>query len=170
MAVILSEAGGVRAGGDESAVRSIVVAALHAQQEVGLPPGTYKGGAISPSLAQAMLDTGNAELERYFAGDQLASAKEVLASNVTAQQPGEIRDLAAGINSIDVTSVAIDGDTADVTASADLWAEFGQVQDDGTMVVARPTNTKLYSLTLKRIDGDWFVVDESSEFAPGSEP
>jgi hypothetical protein len=159
-----------RAAADESALRGVVTAALHAQQEVAVPPASYGGGPMSTALQQELSSNGRQELAKVFAKGQLEQAEKNLDAVIAAEAPGDVLTLGAGINNIDITSVEIDGDSATATATADLWASFAQVQADGSQVPAHPTNTKLFTLSLSRIDGSWYVVSEYSTFAPGSEP
>jgi len=74
------------------------------------------------------------------------------------------------VTGIEISDVQINGDDATATATADVWATFGQVQDGGKIVTATPTNSMNYSFTLSRINGTWYVVHERITFAPGSEP
>jgi hypothetical protein len=155
---------------DTASVRATVNAAIHTQQEVGLPPLGYNGGVMPPQMAATMTDQGKLELAKVFGGPELNRRDQVLQLNIDGQRSGQIRSLAAGVSRIDITSVTITGDRAEVTASADLWADVAQVQSGGALAVAHPKNTKLYELTLEKVGGTWLVVDESSTFAPGSAP
>lgn len=154
---------------DESQIRTVVTGALHAQQEVGLPPGSYLGGAMPAEVTASMAAAGDAELAKFFAGPQLEYARAVLAANIEAQSSGQIRTLAAGIKNIAITSIDVDGDVAHVAATGTVWAQFAQVQE-GKLVPANPDNGMIYTLTLERSAAGWFVVDETRDYAPGEEP
>jgi hypothetical protein len=158
------------AGPDGPAIRQTVITVIHAQQEVSLPPSSYVGGRMSAQMTSGIVDRGRELLAKSFAGGELARRLQVLSANVNAEASGEIRYLAAGVSGIRVTAVTIVGDRADVSATADVWADVAQVQAGGKLATAHPRNTIRYTLTLQKIDRVWFVMDESMKFAPGSEP
>jgi hypothetical protein len=64
----------------------------------------------------------------------------------------------------------VSGTTARASASAEVWAQFAQVQAGGKLVPANPRNTMLYTFVLEKTDGAWVVTDQVMRFAPGSEP
>jgi hypothetical protein len=160
----------VAAGGDEAKVRSTVIGALHAQQEVALPPGSYQGGPLTDAQQQEMVASGSEGLAKFFSGTQLEVAKGVLTENIAEQASGEVRYLAAGVKDIDFISVVIDGDTARAEVDARVWAVFKQVEANGAEHPAQPENGIHSSLTLQRLEGEWFVTDEAISFLPGESP
>ncbi len=113
---------------------------------------------------------GHDELAAVFEGPVLQARLQAMETNVDGAQAGDIRYLAAGVKNIDIADVVIDGDSARVHATATVWTDVGQVQPGGTLAVAHPENEMIYTLTLGKTSGTWFVVDESITFAPGSEP
>jgi hypothetical protein len=155
---------------DVAAIKAVAIAALHTQQEVGIPPESSNRGPISASLKSNMSVTGLAQLSEVFGGSQLDTAKTVLADALDQESAGQILTLGAGIDNIVLTSVVVSGDSATVAATADVWAKFAQVQTDGSLINAAPRNSKIYSLFLKQMGNKWLVVDEESRFAEGSTP
>jgi hypothetical protein len=155
---------------DSNAVRAAVNGAIHAQQEDSLPPPAYTGGPMSSAIQASITAEGTKDLDNYFAGPELAARLGTLQDNIKQQASGETLYLGAGVTGIEISDVQINGDDATATATADVWATFGQVQDGGKIVTATPTNSMNYSFTLSRINGTWYVVHERITFAPGSEP
>lgn len=165
--VIGSNAG---ASTDDEAIRELVTRAMHLQQEVGLPPPEYAGGPMQPEMVAEMVAQGRDELAGVFAEPELDVRTQVLQVIADDAKYGEVRYLGAGVKDIDISEVTIDGDTAQVHATAIVWADVAQVQGGGKLAVAHPENTIVYDMTLQKVNGTWLISSESMGFAPGSEP
>lgn len=160
----------VSADPDVAAVKRVATGAIQTQQAISLPPASYAGGPMSQGTASEMVRQGEGQMAQFFGGPELVRRDQALQANVSEQSSGAIRYLGAGVSRIDITSVTRDGDLATVAATVDLWADLGQVQVNGQLAVAHPKNTMLLRLALQKINGSWLVVDETMNYAPGSEP
>jgi len=117
-----------------------------------------------------MVDKSQTELAKHFGGHELTRRQQALDGLVEQQTTGNVRILSAGIRSFIVSSVSATENSATVKAQGVVWRDIAQVQTDGSMVVAHPANTMIWTLQLELTAGTWLVVDQLASFAPGSEP
>ena len=157
-------------GPDTGAIRGVVTSALHLLQEESLPPSTYNGGPMSDQLRAQMSAKAMDQAEQLFKGNGLNWFEGVVKYNLDEQASGYIRHMGGGVSRIAFTSISVSGDHATVAVTEDVWADIGQTQDSGKVVVAHPKNTMLASVLLQRVDGKWYVTDYRAKFASGSEP
>ena len=159
--------------GDASAdaIRDTVANAIRVEQTAPFPPPSgYSGGPMSSTLQQSIISTGEADFAKSFAEPELSQRASALRDAVDEQASGQELWLSGGVDNIQVSEVAVSGTTARVSASAEVWAVFAQVQADGKVVPAYPRNKMLYTFVLQEQDGAWLVTDQVMTFAPGSEP
>jgi hypothetical protein len=161
---------GTPADVDASAVRKAVTEAIRVEQTAPFPPSSYTGGPMSSALQEAITSAGRGELARYFADPELSRREAVLRETVQEQASGEERWLSGGIDNVQISDVTVSGTTAQASASAEVWAQFAQVQPGGKVVTANPHNTMLYTFVLEKRSEAWVVTEQVMKFAPGSEP
>lgn len=163
--------GTAQAAPDDTAIRQAASDAVISEQMAPvLPPGGNAAMPITQAVSQTMVDRGHADLAKHFASKELDRRDATVKGLIDRQTAGDVRILAAGVDSFKVTSVTISGDEATVSATGVVWRDIAQVQTNGSLVVASPRNDMLFTLTLQDIKGTWLVVDQNVKYAPGSEP
>jgi hypothetical protein len=170
--VVLPAISTASASPDDAQIRGVIVRAAHLLQEESgmLPPGAYRGGQMPQSVRDQMTANSMSAAARVFKGRALDVFAGIVKDNIDEQASGEIRHMAAGVSRVDITSLRIDGDQANVDATLDVWAEFGQVHADGSIGMAHPKSQTVDKFLLQRIDGTWYVIDHVAHFANGSGP
>ena len=171
-------------------IKAAINGALVSQQVAALPPASQGSRALLAADVQTVSARGRSDMAKYFGKDELTRRDAVLDQRLERQATGDIRYLAGGVSRTVITSLntcangvppvlpgssgppatPLPCDYAVATVEADVWLDIAQVQPDGSLVVAHPKNTMLFTLQLQLINGSWLVVDEESKYAPGSEP
>jgi hypothetical protein len=100
---------------------------------------------------------------------ELAKQKAYVSAGRANERQQAFRVLDFGVDRMVVGDHSIQGDNARVVVDITYWSLF--LFDDGkTQVTAKPSNTERHTFELRREDGDWKIVSDTFEFAPGSEP
>jgi hypothetical protein len=112
------------------------------------------------------------ELSAVFTGDELRREHAALTDAAAIQANTDIRAFGGGADSFNYSRIATSSNSEAILAgSYRAWSRVGQVQKDGRIVPATPSNTIDYIAQLSReSDGRWRVSSFSWSFAPGSEP
>lgn len=94
-----------------------------------------------------------------------------LTNSVKMQGNGQFRVLGGGVIRLDITHVTVTGQSATVTAQADVFSQIALRNPNGAWQPLRPRNTLDLSLTLVRsASGKWLVRTFTFTFAPGTGP
>ena len=156
---------------DNKPICDTVTAAIHADSEV--PSDESIALARSQGLSSdAWVSAGTAKLAQYFTGDVLARYVDTLRLNAeTYDRPEALTD-SEGVRNIVVRTIVISGDSATVTAQAEVWAisiipsPWGRTASATSSV----TGTFDWSFHLTKTSGNWLIDSEDGNFAPGNGP
>jgi len=181
VALLLMGSGSLSTADDQVRIQQTVRSALMVRQQLGVPniqlPGQkdvihYSGGPMPNDIQQKMLARIPDQLGKYYKGEPFSRYTSLLQNSVRREQSGAVQYLDGGVDSVTYTSIAINGNTARVTADAVIWARMAQDRGNGQKPVeANPHNTINCVFTLaKQPDGRWLIDSETWTFAPGSEP
>ncbi len=105
----------------------------------------------------------------------IESQKSATKSSINSQKASDnienIRSFGGSVNDLKVSSITLNGNSAQVDLSYVSKATFGQWQKDHWVKV-NPSNTINEHLVITResASGRWNISDEKWDFAPGSEP
>ena len=136
------------------------------------PTDKIDNDKVDDATIQSVINGKKATLLKFIEKDTPFYKKEseMLSSVIKEQQPKQIRSFEGHATDITVTSMNLNGTTANVDVSYVAHATFGQWQKDHWVKVT-PSNTILLQLYLnKDQSGSWYIFNEKWAFAPGSEP
>ncbi len=156
---------------DDKPICDTVTAAIHADSE--LPSNESIALARSQGLSSdAWVSAGIAKLAQYFTGDVLARKADALRLNAeTYDRPEALTD-SEGVRNIVVRTIVISGDSATVTAQAEVWA-ISVIQNPWGREASATSTTAAtldWSFHLTRTSGKWLIDGEDGSFAPGNGP
>ncbi|MGA2514863.1 MAG: hypothetical protein ABSG37_14825 [Candidatus Limnocylindrales bacterium] len=156
---------------DDKPVCDTVTAAIHADQEV--PSSESIALARSQGLSSdAWASAGSAKFTQYFTGDVLVRKIDILRQDAESYGRPEALTDSEGVRNIVVRTIAISGDSATVTAQAELWAisviprPWGRTASE----TASAAGTYDWSFHLTKTSGSWLIDGEDGQFAPGNGP
>jgi|GEM_PF-1705358 hypothetical protein len=156
---------------DDKLICDTVTAAIHADQEV--PSSESIALARSQGLSSdAWVSAGTAKFAQYFTGDVLVRDIDTLRGDAeTYDQPEALTD-SEGVRNIVVRTIVISGDSATVTAQAELWAVSVIPSPWGRTASATSSvaGTFDWSFHLTKTSGKWLIDSEDGNFAPGNGP
>lgn len=155
---------------DVPSVKALCDRALRASQSLAVPPVADRGRPLSAATAARMKADGEATLRDLYTGPVLARQISELDAFIAEQLGGAFVVRDAGVSKADCDDVAVSGDTATVKAEVEIWTKLGQVQEDGSVIAARPKNVQEYVFTMVKVDGRWLIDGEHWEFKPGFGP
>jgi hypothetical protein len=156
-------------GLDNKPVCTAVQAAIHVEQDVisGESFALAKSQGLS---SDAWVSSGAARFAEYFSGDVLARKVEVLRQDVDYFGRPDAGTDTRGVRNIVVRSIVISGDSATVTAQAELW--WVSVEVIPRYLGRAPSTfsssgaeTDYWSLHLTRTGGVW-LVDREEQHRP----
>lgn len=147
---------------DELAVRQVCQDAVKAQQTLPIPPGSYKGGAMSEALVQQMQSRIASTLNSYYIGNALGETTTRLQKAILVEKGGVTRYLGGDINSMTFSKVTVKNNIATVSAEAALWANIGQVKAKHLTSSIQHHRVD-YIFTLVRTNGHWRINEEQSK-------
>jgi hypothetical protein len=158
-------------GSDDKPICDTVTAAIHADQEVP------SSGSIALARSQALtgdawVSEGTAKFASYFTGDVLARKIDTLRRDAELFDRPEALTDSEGVRNIVVRTILISGDSATVTAQAELWATSVIPQASGQTASATASIASTYdwSFHLTKSSGSWLIDSEEGNFAPGNGP
>jgi hypothetical protein len=136
------------------------------------PQAAVRDGAPSQAERDGRVARDKKDIGDHFASAALiARENKTIGSTLAAVADPNFRFLGAGVSQITVTDVVVNGTTATIQASANVWSKFEQKMDDGSWSQASPTAEKIYTTTLSMGPaGTWLVTDQTESFANGSGP
>jgi len=123
-------------------------------------------------LASPASSANMTELSTVFTEGELQREQATATVAAAVQKNSEIRALGGGADSFSYSRIATLSDSqAVLTGSYRAWARVGQVQKNGQVLSATPSNIIDYTAQLSRdAAGNWRVSSLVWSFAPGSEP
>jgi hypothetical protein len=156
---------------DDKPICDTVTAAIHADQEV--PSSQSIALARSQGLSSdAWASAGTAKFAQYFTGDVLVRKTDILRGDAGSYDRPEALTDSERVRNIVVRSIVISGDSATVTAQAELWAISVIPSPSGrtASATASVAGTYDWSFRLTKSSGKWLIDGEDGSFAPGNGP
>jgi hypothetical protein len=155
---------------NDAPIRAMLTKAIVAAQTAALPPKSERGKKLSQATIGQIRNAARQQLAQYFVRDELARRLGTVDSLLGEESSGDEAFLDAGVDNIVIGDVTIDGDSASADGSGDAWLDVAQIEDDGSLRVAHPRNTMIFSFDLIWDGTTWMVSGQSGQFAPDSEP
>jgi hypothetical protein len=156
---------------DDKPICDTATAAIHADSEV--PSSESIALARSQGLgSDAWVSAGTAKLAQYLTGDVLARHVDSLRLNAdTYDRPEALTD-SEGVRNIVVRTIVISGDSATVTAQAEVWA-ISVIQNPWGQEASATSSTAAtfdWSFHLTKTSGKWLIDGEHGSYVPGNGP
>lgn len=156
-----------------SAAATALKTALVYSQEAPVPAsaGTQPGRHPAARELTDMVTRADGRLTSVFSGQALEKERSSVRSAAARLQQPDLLSLGAGADTFAFDPPAfVDAHTITYTGSYRSWAKVAQVQEDGKIVPATPSNILLITATLTDASGTWKVDSLDWSFAPGSAP
>jgi hypothetical protein len=155
---------------EDRLIRAAIGNGLLASQTGPLAPKEQRGKKLAAATIAELKSNGRANLAKYYRKQALEDRTNALDAAITEEADGTIVFLDSGIDNLVISEVVVSGNTATAKGSGEVWLDVGQVQPDGSIIVAHPRNTMLFGFALSYESGAWQIVAQDRAFAPGSEP
>jgi hypothetical protein len=149
-------AGTTAANPEVAAVQAVARDTIVAEQTVGIVDGVSKDAMIPDSDGTRLAATAEGVARSHYAGPLLETRIDQFRRVVADQVGGKPNVLGGGAKDFQFVSTKVGTDTATVEVKATVWSTF--VQGDQ---VASPTATTDYIFELQKINGQWYVTNET---------
>jgi len=157
---------------DRQTIREVIAGAMDAEQRVDLMPPPYEKGMAIPNIAlRAMRSHVQSECARFYTEPRLSQVTSILEIHLGEQQyAGSDREVGGGVDSLTITGLQVQGDTAIARADVVKWLDYIHFALDGAHVIHPPHLLARYYFRLARSDFGWRISFEDFNFPPGSGP
>jgi hypothetical protein len=154
-------------GPENRPVCNAVHAAIHVEQDVTSSESIAQARSQGLS-SEAWVSDGAARFAEYFSGDELARKIAILRQDVESFGRSDAGTGSGGVRNIVVRSIGISGDSATVTAQAEVWWVFvdvipGYLARAPSTFKTSGSETDYWSFHLTRTGGAWLVDNEQQD-------
>ncbi len=151
---------------EQQAVAVVVERAINANQASFVPSNRDPTGHVTPATFESMHARVRVVAAQLFVGAYQDTWIQTMDGGIDLK--GSI-DLVFDAGAFDFGRwrIKIDGDNASVQVRCHIFLETAQTVDGPR---SRADNLVDFDVTLVRVDGAWFVANESQELAPGGGP